>query len=225
MTMNSWVLMGGVGTVADKSFVVEEEAGLAETSEAARRVATSAVDTDASQCRTLVHIYTHTHTHTHTHTRLLSQQKIVTHYLTATRTHVPRGITMCNLPPGRAHIPACLEKGIMQGTMPGARRRGIPRTAWMDNRAFNCRILYDHYFPTVILIIIGLMDGYAPGPLLSPTHSFTLGLNPSFSANPPYRSLSFFSFRIHYMDFPDCLLLLLSISVFLLFSFSGFTHF
>jgi len=48
------------------------------------------------------------------------------------------------------------------------------------------------------------------------THSFTLGLNPSFSANPPYRSLSFVSFKIHYMDFPDCLLL--SISVFLLFS-------
>ena len=51
----------------------------------------------------------------------------------------------------------------------------------------------------------------------SPTHSFTLGLNPSFSANPPYHSLSFFSFRIHYMDIPDCLLLLLSISVFLVF--------
>ena len=60
----------------------------------------------------------------------------------------------------------------------------------------------------------------------SPTHSFTLGLNPSFSANPPYHSLFFFSFRIHYMDFPDCLLLLLSISVFLLFSFfSVFTLF
>ena len=28
---------------------------------------------------------------------------------------------------------SCLEKGIMQGTMPGARRRGRPRTAWMDN--------------------------------------------------------------------------------------------
>jgi len=62
-------------------------------------------------------------------------------------------------------------------------------------------------FPTVILIGIP-----------SPTHSFTLGLNPSFSANLSYHSLSFFSFRIHYMDFPDCLLLLLSISVFLLFS-------
>ena len=70
------------------------------------------------------------------------------------------------------------------------------------------RILYDHYLPTVILIIIGI---------LSPTHSFTQGLNASFSANPPYRSLSFFSFRIHYMDFPDCLLLLLSKSVFLYF--------
>ena len=28
---------------------------------------------------------------------------------------------------------SCLEKQIMQGTMPGARRRGRPRTAWMDN--------------------------------------------------------------------------------------------
>jgi len=48
-------------------------------------------------------------------------------------------------------------------------------------------------------------------------HSRLTGVNPSFSANPPYRSLSLFSFRIHYMDFPDCLLLLLSISVFLFF--------
>jgi len=28
---------------------------------------------------------------------------------------------------------SCLEKEIMQGTMPGARRREKPRTAWMDN--------------------------------------------------------------------------------------------
>jgi len=28
---------------------------------------------------------------------------------------------------------SCLEKEIMQGTMPGARMRGRPRTAWMDN--------------------------------------------------------------------------------------------
>ena len=82
-------------------------------------------------------------------------------------------------------------------------------------RAFNCRMLYDHYLPTVILIIIGIP---------SPTHSFTLGLNPSFSANSPYRSLFFFSFRIHYMDFTDCLLLLLSISVFVLFSFFLFFY-
>jgi len=46
-----------------------------------------------------------------------------------------------------------------------------------------------------------------------------------FCAYPPHRSLSFFSFRIHYMDFPDCSLLLLSISVFLLFSSSCFYTF
>ena len=28
---------------------------------------------------------------------------------------------------------SCLEKEIMPGTMPGARRQGRPRTAWMDN--------------------------------------------------------------------------------------------
>ena len=28
---------------------------------------------------------------------------------------------------------SCLEKDMMQGTTPGARRRGRPRTAWMDN--------------------------------------------------------------------------------------------
>jgi len=28
---------------------------------------------------------------------------------------------------------SCLEKEIMPGTMPGARRRGRPHTAWMDN--------------------------------------------------------------------------------------------
>jgi len=27
----------------------------------------------------------------------------------------------------------CLEREIMQGTIPGARRRGRPRTAWIDN--------------------------------------------------------------------------------------------
>ena len=86
-------------------------------------------------------------------------------------------------------------------------------------QSFNYRILYDHYLPTVILIVILIIG--TP----SPTHSFTLGLNPSFSANPPHRTLSFFSFRFHYMDFPDCLLLLLSTSVYLLFSFFLFLHF
>jgi len=28
---------------------------------------------------------------------------------------------------------SCLEKEIMQRTVPGARRRGMPRTAWIDN--------------------------------------------------------------------------------------------
>ena len=28
---------------------------------------------------------------------------------------------------------SCLKKDIKQGTMSGARRRGRPRTAWMDN--------------------------------------------------------------------------------------------
>jgi len=28
---------------------------------------------------------------------------------------------------------SCLEKEIMLGTMPGARKRGRPPTAWMDN--------------------------------------------------------------------------------------------
>jgi len=62
--------------------------------------------------------------------------------------------TQCYLSPGRGDIPAftptkhtiwshheesrekekeIMEKEIMQGTMPGARRRQRPRTAWMDN--------------------------------------------------------------------------------------------
>ena len=92
----------------------------------------------------------------------------------------------------------------------------IQRCWWQSCRAFNCRILYDRYLPTVILIIIGIP---------SPTHSFTLGLNPSFSANPPHRSLSFFFFRIHCVDFPDCLLLLLSTFRLFTFRFFLFLHF
>jgi len=47
----------------------------------------------------------------------------------------------------------------------------------------------------------------------SPTHSFIPDLKPSFFANLSHRSPSFFFFGIHYMYSPDCLLLLLSISV------------
>jgi len=46
----------------------------------------------------------------------------------------------------------------------------------------------------------------------SPTHSFIPGLKPSF-----------FFFRIHYMDSPDCLLLFLSISVFYFWFFCFYT--
>ena len=75
-------------------------------------------------------------------------------------------------------------------------------------------------YTVVMLLTVILIIG-----IPSPTHSFTLGLNPFFSANPPYRTLSFFSFMFHYMDFPDCLLLLLSTSVYLLFSFFCFYTF
>ena len=48
----------------------------------------------------------------------------------------------------------------------------------------------------------------------SPTHSYIPGLKLPFSANPSHRSPSFFFFKIHHMDSPDCLLLFLNISVF-----------
>jgi len=51
----------------------------------------------------------------------------------------------------------------------------VERLKHLESRAFNCRILYGLYLPTVILIIIGIP---------SPTHSFIPGLKPSFSANP-----------------------------------------
>jgi len=51
------------------------------------------------------------------------------------------------------------------------------------------------------------------------THVFIPGLKRSFSANPSHRSLPFF-LRTDSTDSPDCLVLLLRISIFLLFSFS-----
>jgi len=82
-------------------------------------------------------------------------------------------------------------------------RAPTPRSWHYYRRYINKPIYLSIYLSIVVLIIIGIP---------SPTHYFTLGLNPSFSANPPYRSLSFFSFRIHYMDFPDCLGLLLLVT-------------
>ena len=55
----------------------------------------------------------------------------------------------------------------------------------------------------------------------SPPHSFIPGLKPYFSANPSHRSLHLF-FKTNSMDSLDCLPILLSISVFLLFLFSTF---
>jgi len=46
----------------------------------------------------------------------------------------PYSITECRVPELiMSKKGSCLKKDIMQGTMPGARRRRRPRTAWMDN--------------------------------------------------------------------------------------------
>ena len=54
-----------------------------------------------------------------------------------------------------------------------------------------------YLLPPVILIVILIIIG-----IPSHTHSFTLGLNPYFSANPPYRRLSFFFFQDSLYGFP-----------------------
>ena len=83
-------------------------------------------------------------------------------------------------------------------------------------RAFNCRILYSLYLPTVILTVIWY----------SITHSLflsrlkTLFLYKSFPLQPFLSSY----LNIYYMDSPDCLLLFLGISVFY-FQFFLFLHF
>jgi len=77
---------------------------------------------------------------------------------------------------------------------------------WQLCRAFNCRILYGHYLPTVILIIIGIP---------SPTYSFILGLITFlFLQILPTVAFPFLSSGFTTWISPDCLLLLLSISVF-----------
>jgi len=117
-----------------------------------------------------------------------------------------------------AHVQRTVADGPARRTASRASCRTQARTLSVTNwpRSSVERILYGHYLPTFILIIIGIP---------SPTHSFIPGLKPPFSANPSHRSLSFFFFRIHYKDSPDCLLLLLSIFRLLLFSFSVFTLF
>ena len=55
-------------------------------------------------------------------------------------------------------------------------------------------------------------------------HSFIPGLKPSFSANQILSTL-FFLFRTDYTDSPDCLLILLSISVFNIFLTFSVFHF
>ena len=120
--------------------------------------------------------------------------------------------------PRRESIHVCLSS---------TERRSWPTVRTRNRWGHAVATVYDICPPPILDICLG------PNPIYNrhltlitlPTLSFTLGLNPSFSANPPYCSLSFFSFRFHYMDFPDCLLLLLSMSVFLLFSFSVFTLF
>ena len=74
------------------------------------------------------------------------------------------------------------------------------RCWWQLCRAFNCRILYDHYLPTVILIVTLIIIG-----IPSPTHSHSR-LKSFLFCKSSLPSLSFFSFRIHYMDFPYCTL-------------------
>ena len=75
-------------------------------------------------------------------------------------------------------------------------------------RAFNCRILYGLYLPTVILRPTVIW--------YSVTHSLFL------SRLFPTAALPFFYLNIYYVDSPDCLLLFLSISVFYFLFFSVF---
>ena len=51
---------------------------------------------------------------------------------------------------------SCLEKeiGLMQGTVPGARRRGRPRTAWMDNINYLPYITVESISPNETLKLI-----------------------------------------------------------------------
>ena len=88
---------------------------------------------------------------------------------------------------------SCPEKEMMQGTMPGARRRGRPRTAWMDN--------------------IKTWTGLSVEESVRMTE-YRDKWRKYVHATP--------LFPRRYTDSPDCLLILLSISVFISFSLSVF---
>jgi len=85
-----------------------------------------------------------------------------------------------------AHVQRTVADGPARRAASRASCRTQARTLSVTNwpRSSVERILYGHYLPTFILIIIGIP---------SPTHSFIPGLKPPFSANPSHRSLSFFS--------------------------------
>ena len=73
------------------------------------------------------------------------------------------------------------------------------------------------YRRTIVMSVSFLTHSFTP------THSFTLGLNPSFSANPPYCSLSFFLIQVSLYGFPR--LFSVTSEHIRLFTFSVFTLF
>ena len=107
------------------------------------------------------------------------------------------------------------------GCLSGARCRlahgpaDATATHWQLCKAFNFRILYGLYLPTVILTII-----WWP-----PTHSFTPGLKPFFSANPFHCSPSFLFLKYSLHGFPGLFTVFFWAYLFSTFSFSVFTLF
>ena len=90
-----------------------------------------------------------------------------------------------------------------ENTGRGNARNGSTKSRERINTAASCNnvwslwlrivISLQSYLLSYLLFVIGIP---------SPAHSFTLGLNPYFSANPPYRSLSFFFFQVSLYGFP-----------------------
>jgi len=62
---------------------------------------------------------------------------------------------------------SCLEKEIMQGAMPGARRRGRPCTAWVDSKCEHWRLFVDFLYkilPIVLPIFVEVTGKFRRGP-------------------------------------------------------------